>query len=869
MRQAYLVSPLSLMLLFMSSTARADTITVCASGCDHTSIQSAINAASDGDVIELFAETYTETGITNGVSSSASLNGTAVTLLGVADQDGDGLPETIIDGGGSGTIYYTEAECTHQNIIFQNANQGFSKAPYGFSGSGYASNLYNCHFRDLGNAASGGGIHIDDTASLIATECTFTNCTANSGGAVAVTYTGSATTIQFVRCVMSENSASEGGAIYISYGDVTLTDCLLWCNSSNDGEQISLDTTLGGSLPSIYSAEGTTCISDSCADVDGDGYPTGCDEFPGDPTEHVDTDGDGVGDNADPCPYDPNDDTDGDGLCADVDDCPNDADNDADGDGVCGDLDAFPDDPNETNDSDGDGVGDNGDVCDGGDDSIDTDFDGTPDACDAFPEDSNETVDSDGDGIGDNSDACVNDPENDADGDGLCGDVDGCPNDFDNDADGDGVCGDLDAFPDDPNESLDSDGDGVGDNTDSCPYDAEDDADGDGVCADEDAFPDDPNETTDTDGDGIGDNSDWCPLDADNDADGDGFCADQDSCELGDDSIDVDFDGVADACDPCIGTPSECDGTDVITVCDWGCDYEDLQDAIDAVDRSGTIKLGAKTYYLTSSLSEPDDQNLGAGWDFNIVGVEDADGDGIPETILDGSSSNGRFIYLTFPYADTTFSHLSFENFSSNQGGVFKSQRFTSSSGFSVEHCHFANNTSNMGGVFYIYGNYFGEWSDCTFTGNSATNGGLFYTTGTSMRPVLTRAFAWDNTGSGAIAYLSGYGNQIQIKNGTFLCNESFVSEAGSSSSCYSCTGNTIVTDGCVDTDADGIYDDYDPDIDGDGVVNDDDDFPFDSTETVDSDGDGVADSMDQCPAEREDLDGFMDADGCPDIDND
>jgi len=36
-----------------------------------------------------------------------------------------------------------------------------------------------------------------------------------------------------------------------------------------------------------------------------------------------------------------------------------------------------------------------------------------------------------------------------------------------------------------------------------------------------------------------------------------------------------------------------------------------------------------------------------------------------------------------------------------------------------------------------------------------------------------------------------------------------------------------------------------------------------------DSDGDGVVDAMDQCPMQREDQDGFMDADGCPDIDND
>src|SRR5690606_24983258 len=36
-----------------------------------------------------------------------------------------------------------------------------------------------------------------------------------------------------------------------------------------------------------------------------------------------------------------------------------------------------------------------------------------------------------------------------------------------------------------------------------------------------------------------------------------------------------------------------------------------------------------------------------------------------------------------------------------------------------------------------------------------------------------------------------------------------------------------------------------------------------------DDDGDGVLNHADRCPAEAEDLDGFQDADGCPDADND
>ena len=40
-------------------------------------------------------------------------------------------------------------------------------------------------------------------------------------------------------------------------------------------------------------------------------------------------------------------------------------------------------------------------------------------------------------------------------------------------------------------------------------------------------------------------------------------------------------------------------------------------------------------------------------------------------------------------------------------------------------------------------------------------------------------------------------------------------------------------------------------------------------TDTTDSDGDGIPDATDKCPDRPEDIDGFEDQDGCPDIDND
>jgi outer membrane protein OmpA-like peptidoglycan-associated protein len=70
-----------------------------------------------------------------------------------------------------------------------------------------------------------------------------------------------------------------------------------------------------------------------------------------------------------------------------------------------------------------------------------------------------------------------------------------------------------------------------------------------------------------------------------------------------------------------------------------------------------------------------------------------------------------------------------------------------------------------------------------------------------------------------------------------------------------------------VDSDEDGIVNRYDScpeeaeDMDG---FEDDDGCP-----ELDNDGDGVNDNLDLCPNEAEDYDGFEDLDGCPDEDND
>ncbi len=77
-------------LLTINTITSAETITVCAKGYQYASINAAIDAASDGDVIQLSAQTYRE-------SETIDTDGKAIALLGVVDDSDD--PASILDGG--------------------------------------------------------------------------------------------------------------------------------------------------------------------------------------------------------------------------------------------------------------------------------------------------------------------------------------------------------------------------------------------------------------------------------------------------------------------------------------------------------------------------------------------------------------------------------------------------------------------------------------------------------------------------------------------------------------------------------------------------------------------------------------------------
>jgi predicted outer membrane repeat protein len=197
------------------------------SGKDYSTIQAAINAASNGDIIIVSNGTYTE----NVNHSPPSVT----TVLHIYSANG---PEnTTINGSASGrvvTLGYRSSTSTLSGFTITNG----SVASIG--GAGIYINMAqptidNCII--TGNDAgtySGGGIHINHSSS----DVTITNTTisSNNGGNGGGLYMPSGTNATITNVVFDQNTATDGGAIYFSGTDATTTisDSTFTDNSSTD-----------------------------------------------------------------------------------------------------------------------------------------------------------------------------------------------------------------------------------------------------------------------------------------------------------------------------------------------------------------------------------------------------------------------------------------------------------------------------------------------------------------------------------------------------------------------------------------------------------------------------------------------------------
>ena len=220
---------LAVALAAMTPPLQAETLTVCAKGgCDYATIQAAIDAASNGDVIEVAAGTYL-------VDETIDTMGKAIALRGSVDFE-TGEPLTILDGQNARRVLHCLGgegpDTIIEDLVIRNGY--LSSDGGGMYVLGSSPTINNCTFTN--NSAGdgggfGGGLGLEQSASSI-TSCTFTENTASWGSGLAITES----TASVSQCTFSENTAEVyGGAILNINSPSNLNDCLFFNNHAERG----------------------------------------------------------------------------------------------------------------------------------------------------------------------------------------------------------------------------------------------------------------------------------------------------------------------------------------------------------------------------------------------------------------------------------------------------------------------------------------------------------------------------------------------------------------------------------------------------------------------------------------------------------
>lgn len=263
-------------MLFTLATYAQTTRTVCASGCNHTTIAAAVAASVSGDIIHVNTALHTENGITitnknltikgNGIAATTLqghasrataanriftiVGSSAITIEDIKIQHGYGNASNAYGGAFSidNVTGNFSANRVHfyRNDGFPVSNSNNGGAIYGTVNAGQTITINNCIFEEnIASAAAGGArggaiaFGALGAGSVIVSNSTFLNNTTTGGGG-ALAMLSSTVNWTVLNCAFEGNSATasanipaQGGAISFS-GGVTggVTGCLFKNNTA-------------------------------------------------------------------------------------------------------------------------------------------------------------------------------------------------------------------------------------------------------------------------------------------------------------------------------------------------------------------------------------------------------------------------------------------------------------------------------------------------------------------------------------------------------------------------------------------------------------------------------------------------------------